>query len=90
MNMQALLVMFGTWKSFKIQKIMESSLGDKIYTEDEVDEYLKSDIFSKLKPKVIKELKTAMLVGAFYDGHLGITGAALVSDDAPQFNNLYR
>lgn len=89
MNMQALLVMFGTWKSFKIQKIMESSLGDKIYSEKEVDEHLKSDTFSSLKPKVIKELKTAMLVGAFYDGHLGVTGAALVSDDAPQFNNLY-
>lgn len=89
LNLQAILVMFCSWKSLKIQKILEFASSEKVYSEEEVDALLKQDNFKKLKPKVLKELKTAMLVGAFYDGHLGVTGSALVSDDAPQFNTIY-
>jgi hypothetical protein len=68
LNLQAILVMFCSWKSFKIQSIMEVASSEKVYTEKEVDLLLKQDNFKKLKPKILKELKTAMLAGAFYDG----------------------
>jgi len=51
--------------------------------------FFKKKYLIKLKPRVLESIKTAMLVGAFYDGELGIVGKALVSDDAGQFNHLY-
>lgn len=89
MNLQAILVAFISLKSFKIQLTMEKYQGDRVYNENEIDDFFKQEDFLKLKPPTIRNLKTAMLVGAYYDGHLGITGEALVSDDASQFNNIY-
>ena len=89
MNQQTILVMFISTKSHKIQQLMEKHIGDKIYNELELSKLLDGREFKKLKPQILYNLKTAMLVGAFYDGELGKTGRALVSDDAGQFNNLY-
>jgi len=89
MNLQAILVAFTSLKSLKIQHIMEKYKGNKIYSDDELTIFFEQVDFKKLKFKVLENIKTAMLVGAFYDGDLGVTGKALVSDDAPQFNNLY-
>jgi len=89
LNLQSILVAFTSLKSLKIQLVMEKYQGEQVYTEEEVDNLLNNDDFKKFKPPTIRDIKTAMLVGAFYDGHLGITGEALVSDDAPQFNNIY-
>jgi hypothetical protein len=89
MNLQAIIVTFFSTKSLKIQLIMEKHQGERVYDEDEVIDFFKQKDFEKFKPKILKDIKTAMLVGAYYDGHLGITGGALVSDDAGQFNNIY-
>lgn len=89
MNEQAIIVAYISLKSLKIQLLLERHKGEKIYTKKEVEELFNHEDFIKLKPPAIRDIKTAMLVGAFYDGHLGKVGKALVSDDAPQFNNLY-
>lgn len=89
LNQQAIIVAFTSLKSLKIQHVLEKYEDDKIYTEKELTIFLEKDDFKNLKPKVRNDIKTAMLVGAFYDGDLGIKGNALVSDDAGQFNNLY-
>jgi len=89
MNLHAILVAFISLKSLKIQLIMQKWQGERVYTEEEVTEFFNHEDFLKLKPPILRDIKTAMLVGAFYDGHLGVTGKALVSDDAPQFNNIY-
>lgn len=89
MNSQAIMVAFISLKSFKIQLIMEKYLGNRIYNDKEIDDFFKKNDFEHLKPRTIMDLKSAMLIGAYYDGHLGITGSALVSDDAPQFNGIY-
>lgn len=89
MNEQAIIVAYISLKSLKIQLLLERHKGERVYSKKEVDELFKHEDFIKLKPPIIRDIKTAMLVGAFYDGHLGKVGKALVSDDAPQFNNLY-
>ena len=88
-NQQTIIVAFTSLKSLKIQHVLEKYQSEKLYTEEELKKFLDQDDFKNLKFKVREEIKTAMLVGAFYDGELGITGGALVSDDAGQFNNLY-
>lgn len=89
MNLQAILVVFSSYKSLNIQLLMEKYQSDKLYDEIELIEFFSHEDFKNLKPPVLRDIKTAMFVGAFYDGHLGVTGDALVSDDAPQFNNIY-
>lgn len=89
MNLQAILVVYSSYKSIKVQSIMEKYKGEKVYTEKEIYNFFKQEDFKKLKPPILRDIKTGMLVGAYYDGHLGVTGGALVSDDAPQFNNIY-
>lgn len=89
MNLQAIIVASASSPSLKIQLIMQKWQGERVYTEDEVIKFFKHVDFVKLKPPILRNIKTAMLIGAFYDGHLGVTGEALVSDDAPQFNNIY-
>lgn len=89
MNLQAILMVFSNYKSLKIQLLMEKYQSGKLYTELELATLFCGEDFKNLKPPIIRDIKTAMLIGAFYDGHLGVTGDALVSDDAPQFNNIY-
>lgn len=89
LNQQAIIVTFTTLKSLKIQIILEKYQSERVYSESEINELFNNEDFLKLKPPTLRDIKTAMLVGAFYDGHLGITGEALVSDDAPQFNNIF-
>lgn len=89
MNQHAISVAFLSLKSLKIQLIMQKWQGEHVYTEKEITQFFNHEDFLKLKPPILRDIKTAMLVGAFYDGHLGVTGKALVSDDAPQFNNIY-
>lgn len=88
-NLQAILVAFTSLKSLDIQLLLEKYEGEKVYTEEELSHLFNQEEFIKLKPPTLRDIKTAMLIGAFYDGHLGITGKALVSDDAPQFNNIF-
>jgi hypothetical protein len=88
-NEHAIEMVFISQKSLKVQLLLEKYVGDKIYSEDEVDALLMSEDFQKFKPPTIREIKTAMLAGAFYEGLLGEKGNALVSDDAGQFNLLY-
>ncbi len=88
-NMQAIIVMFTSQKSLKTQLIMEKHQGERVYNEKELIKLFNHEDFKTLKQQTLRDIKTAMLVGAFYDGHLGVTGSALVSDDAPQFNNLF-
>jgi hypothetical protein len=87
LNFHAITVSFVSLKSLKIQHILERYEGDRVYDDyDDYDliDFFKQKEFQKLKPKVLEEIKTAMLVGAFYDGELGNVGKALVSDDAGQ------
>jgi hypothetical protein len=89
MNLHAMIVAFTSLNSLKVQLIMEKYQGEKLYTDKELDELFEQEDLGELKPPILRDIKTAMLVGAFYDGHLGVSGSALVSDDAPQFNNIY-
>lgn len=89
LNNHAFFVICQSKKSLKLQSTIESLISERVYEEEEVNELLESDEFSKFKPPTLRGIKTAMLVGAFYDRELGYPGEALVSDDAPQFNYLY-
>jgi len=90
MNDHAIFVFFKSQgESSKVLNLMERYRGDKIYTEDELAELFSQDDFIKLSFHILRQIKTAMLTGAYYDGHLGITGKALVSDDARQFSNIF-
>lgn len=90
MNDQAVFVFFKSQgPSSKVELLMGRYNGEKVYTEDELGKLFKEDGFVELSFHILRQIKTAMLVGAYYDGHLGITGKALVSDDARQFSNLF-
>jgi hypothetical protein len=88
-NDQAILVAAGSRKSFVMQVVLSKWKGDKVYSHDEVEELFCHEDFKQFQPLTLRDIKTAMLVGAFYDGHLGVKGKSLVSDDAGQFNNIY-
>jgi hypothetical protein len=88
-NDQAILVAAGSKKSFVMQVVLEKWKSDRVYTYDELEELFGHEDFKQFKELTLRDIKTAMLVGAFYDGHLGVTGNGLVSDDAGQFNNIY-
>lgn len=88
-NEQAILVAVGSKKSFVTQVVLEKWKGERVYSDEDVEELLCHEDFKQFKDLTLRDIKTAMLVGAFYDGHLGITGKALISDDAGQFNNIY-
>jgi hypothetical protein len=89
LNDHAIFVFFQSKKSIKIQSVLETYSGEKVYARDELTELFNRSDFAKLSPFILDEIRTAMLVGAYYDGHLGITGKALMSDDAGQFNNIF-
>jgi hypothetical protein len=89
LNDHAIFVFFQSQRSVKVQLILGYYSGKKVYTEDELTVFFQQSDFAMLSPYLLLEIKTAMLVGAFYDGHMGATGKALVSDDAGQFNNLF-
>lgn len=89
LNDHALFVFFQSKRSLKVQLILEGYSGEKVYEKDELDKLFERSDFAKLSPSILDEIRTAMLVGAYYDGHLGITGKALMSDDAGQFNNIF-
>jgi hypothetical protein len=88
-NDHAIFVFFQSQGSIKVQSILEHYSGEKVYTEDDLKKLFEKNEFAKLSVHILREIRTAMLVGAYYDGHLGITGKALVSDDAGQFNNIF-
>lgn len=90
LNDHAIFVFFSViGKSMKIQWLLEKYKGEKVYTDDNLKELLQNDEFLKLSSYSRDQIRTAMLVGAFYDGHFGPTGKALVSDDAGQFNHIF-
>ena len=89
LNDHAIFVFFQSQGSVKVQLTLERYSGEKVYTEGDLDKLFAEDSFVKLSVHILREIRTAMLVGAYYDGHLGITGKALVSDDAGQFNNIF-
>lgn len=88
LNEQAVMVIFKSLKSFKIELILKKYQCDKVYNEEELEELFKNDDIACLSDKTLRDIKAAMYVGALYDGHLGNVGKGLVSDDAPQFNNI--
>jgi hypothetical protein len=89
LNDHAIFVFFQSQGSVKVQLILEHYSGEKVYTEGDLNKLFAEDNFAKLSVHILREIRTAMLVGAYYDGHLGVTGKALVSDDAGQFNNIF-
>lgn len=89
LNDHAIFVFFQSQRSIKVQSILQRYSGEKVYTEGELNKLFKENKFAKLSVHILREIRTAMLVGAYNDGHLGITGEGLVSDDAGQFNNIF-
>lgn len=88
LNQHAIMVAFISLKSFKIELILKKYQGDNVYNTEDLEEFLKNDDIASLSDKALRDIRTAMYVGALYDGHLGNIGKGLVSDDAPQFNNI--
>lgn len=89
LNNHAIMTAYLANKSLNLQLCVEQYKSDRVYTEDNIDDFFKLEGIRDLKPRIQDMLKTCMLVGAFYDGELGEVGSALVSDDAGQFNQLY-
>lgn len=90
MNDHAIFVFFKSQgESSKVLSLMERYMGEKVYTEDELADLFRLDDFIKLSFHTLRQIKTAMLTGAYYDGELGPTGKSLVSDDARQFSNIF-
>lgn len=87
LNFRALDCMAGVEGNFKLRILLRSHIGEKVYDEIEVEIFLNSLNFSFHQKG---KLKTAMHIGAMADGHLGITGKSLISDDASNFKNLFR
>jgi FtsZ-binding cell division protein ZapB len=87
LNFTALDAMASAEGSFKLRILLRSHIGEKIYDEVEVENFLRS---LELGFHQTGKLRTAMHIGAMADGHLGIAGRALISDDASNFKNLFK
>ena len=88
-NQQTLIVAMCSRKSFVLQVVLDKWKGDRVYSPDDVEDLFCHEDFKQFSSLILRDVKTAMLVGAFYDGHMGITGKGLMSDDAGQFSNIY-
>lgn len=85
MNQRALEIMVGLTGNFKMRKLLKSHIGDKIYNDNDVQDFLNG---LGIGFHQIRDLKTAMHVGAMADGHLGPIGETLVSDDAKNYHGI--
>lgn len=89
LNDHAIMTAYLANKSLRMQLTLENLKSERLYDDDDIDDFLKCEEFEKLRPMTIEMIKTSMLIGAFHDSEMGYVGKALVSDDAPQFNQLY-
>lgn len=85
LNLQTIEVFLGEAENSKMRSLLMSHIGDKIYEESDIDDFLNSlDLSFFLR----KKLKTAMHIVAMRNGHLGVVGEALASDDGSNFKGL--
>lgn len=87
LNARAIEVFLNDKSNVKLRSLLESHIGEKIYDEKEIVPFLDS---LKISFYLSGKLRTAMHIGAMSEGHLGLTGEALVSDDAPNFKGLLK
>jgi hypothetical protein len=87
LNLQAIEVFLGEATNVKMRLLLNSHIGEKLYEDSEIDKFLDS---LKLGFYLQRKLKTAMHIGAMRDGHLGVTGEALASDDGSNFKGIIR
>ena len=79
----------GTNFSLDLLMLLKSKATDKLYNSSELKTLFEDDEFKNLTRFQLRDIRTGMYLAAFRSGDLGITGNALMSDDAGQFNYIY-
>lgn len=87
LNARAIEIFLSDKSNFRLRSLLDSHIGERLYGAKEIVPFLES---LKISFYLSNKLRTAMHIGAMSDGHLGVTGEALVSDDAPNFKGLLK
>jgi Transposase IS66 family len=86
LNERAFELMVGTEGNFKMRSLLKGHIGEKLYDENEIEKFISG---LSLGFSQQRDLKTSMHIGAMAEGHLGVVGKTLISDDAQNFKNIF-
>lgn len=89
LNELAIDYAIGPNSSIELQIFLRNKISNKLYNHDELKILFACDGFKNLSRARLRDIRTGMYLAAFRAGDLGVTGSALMSDDAGQFNYIY-